>query len=296
MPILTLTGVVTDSQFQQARCLALELGRKKKTVKVEVVELGQMQWLEWIEKERKEMRGKGRTHNATCLAMHSVEGYLGGAKDFIEWCQEAYDMAPTVDIKAAEKKAEERFKGYMEKTGNTFVYMDLKFGDSEETERMIFELNVKQTPKTSGNFLKLCCGDSKAEGKGCRLHYKDTPIHRVVRGGWFQGGDVKDGSGMGGASIYGVPMFFFLHLCQPIVNHSYSPQISHSLSPSLSFSLSLSLSLLLSPLFLISFIHLSGFLSRFFITMLLSTVISSLSPFSHYLITNSLPPFGRKLR
>ncbi|GAB5364448.1 hypothetical protein AAMO2058_000971300 [Amorphochlora amoebiformis] len=203
MPILTLTGVVTDSQFQQARCLALELGRKKKTVKVEVVELGQMQWLEWIEKERKEMRGKGRTHNATCLAMHSVEGYLGGAKDFIEWCQEAYDMAPTVDIKAAEKKAEERFKGYMEKTGNTFVYMDLKFGDSEETERMIFELNVKQTPKTSGNFLKLCCGDSKAEGKGCRLHYKDTPIHRVVRGGWFQGGDVKDGSGMGGASIYG---------------------------------------------------------------------------------------------
>jgi len=38
---------------------------------------------------------------------------------------------------------------------------------------------------------------------GQRLHYKNTIIHRVVPNGWVQGGDIRDGRGNGGESIYG---------------------------------------------------------------------------------------------
>lgn len=37
-----------------------------------------------------------------------------------------------------------------------------------------------------------------------RLSYEGTPFHRVVRGGWVQGGDIVSGDGDGGVSIYGV--------------------------------------------------------------------------------------------
>ncbi len=42
-------------------------------------------------------------------------------------------------------------------------------------------------------------------GKSAALHYLNSPIHRIVRDGWMQGGDIIDGKGSSGASIYGAP-------------------------------------------------------------------------------------------
>ena len=52
------------------------------------------------------------------------------------------------------------------------------------------------------NFNTLCTGEKGvSETTGVRLSYI---IHsRVVPGGWIQGGDIVDGSGSGGESIYG---------------------------------------------------------------------------------------------
>jgi len=38
---------------------------------------------------------------------------------------------------------------------------------------------------------------------GVRLSYTNTLIHRMVAGGWIQGGDIVDGSGSEGESTYG---------------------------------------------------------------------------------------------
>ena len=38
---------------------------------------------------------------------------------------------------------------------------------------------------------------------GVRLSYINSLIHRIVPGGWIQGGDIVDGSGSGGESICG---------------------------------------------------------------------------------------------
>jgi cyclophilin family peptidyl-prolyl cis-trans isomerase len=39
------------------------------------------------------------------------------------------------------------------------------------------------------------------------LTYKNSPIHRVVQGGWIQGGDILSGSGAEGTSVFGTAAF-----------------------------------------------------------------------------------------
>eukprot|EP01006_Ploeotia_vitrea_P023191 TRINITY_DN55634_c0_g1_i1.p1 TRINITY_DN55634_c0_g1~~TRINITY_DN55634_c0_g1_i1.p1 ORF type:complete len:302 (-),score=34.89 TRINITY_DN55634_c0_g1_i1:253-1158(-) len=67
-----------------------------------------------------------------------------------------------------------------------------------------FFLYFDDCPKTCENFRCLCTGE-KGQGKTTKkpLHYKGTPIHRVVPGFVVQGGDFSRGNGCGGESIYG---------------------------------------------------------------------------------------------
>ncbi len=53
-------------------------------------------------------------------------------------------------------------------------------------------------PKTCDNFKRLCEG---VEKDGKVYQYKDTPFHRVVDGGWIQGGDIFGGKGNKGGSV-----------------------------------------------------------------------------------------------
>ncbi|KAJ3126909.1 hypothetical protein HK100_010028 [Physocladia obscura] len=70
--------------------------------------------------------------------------------------------------------------------------------------RMTFILYATATPRAAENFARLCDGMrgvSRASGKP--LHYKATPVHRIVPGYCVQWGDVVRGDGSAGESIYG---------------------------------------------------------------------------------------------
>lgn len=62
--------------------------------------------------------------------------------------------------------------------------------------RLVMELDTHLCPRTAGNFLSLCTGESSqgekepnaAEEKAPRLSYVNSLIHRIVPGGWIQGG------------------------------------------------------------------------------------------------------------
>jgi len=68
---------------------------------------------------------------------------------------------------------------------------------------VIFELFTKKCPKTVENFKKLCIGEEKKSESGVTLHYLNSPIHRIVKDGWIQGGDIVDGKGTSGVSVFG---------------------------------------------------------------------------------------------
>eukprot|EP00730_Choanoeca_flexa_P002651 TRINITY_DN1111_c0_g1_i2.p2 TRINITY_DN1111_c0_g1~~TRINITY_DN1111_c0_g1_i2.p2 ORF type:complete len:238 (+),score=47.25 TRINITY_DN1111_c0_g1_i2:1766-2479(+) len=74
---------------------------------------------------------------------------------------------------------------------------------SKTAGRLNIELFDKQVPKTCDNFYNLCTG-AKGKGKsGKELHFKDTPVHRVLKGFCLQSGDIVKGDGSAGDSIYG---------------------------------------------------------------------------------------------
>jgi peptidyl-prolyl isomerase G (cyclophilin G) len=81
-------------------------------------------------------------------------------------------------------------------------YFDISI-DNVDCGRIVFKLFTDKCPKTCENFRCLCTGE-KGNGRksGKPLHYKGSPFHRIVKNFIIQGGDITDGNGKGGDSIY----------------------------------------------------------------------------------------------
>mmetsp|Transcript_52412 Transcript_52412/g.94093 ORF Transcript_52412/g.94093 Transcript_52412/m.94093 type:complete len:317 (-) Transcript_52412:22-972(-) len=71
-------------------------------------------------------------------------------------------------------------------------------GKLEASGRLEFELFADAVPKTAENFRCLCTGE-----RGAGLHFEKSTFHRIIPGFMAQGGDITDGDGTGGKSIYG---------------------------------------------------------------------------------------------
>lgn len=71
-------------------------------------------------------------------------------------------------------------------------------GRLEASGRLEFELRADCVPKTAKNFECLCTGE-----RGSTLSFDQSVFHRIIPGFMAQGGDITDGDGTGGKSIYG---------------------------------------------------------------------------------------------
>lgn len=88
------------------------------------------------------------------------------------------------------------------KTATAKVFLDIDIA-GKPAGKIELELWGKTVPKTAENFRALATGE-KGKGKsGKALHYKGSPIHRVIPQFMLQGGDFTNGDGTGGESIYG---------------------------------------------------------------------------------------------
>ncbi|TXG66771.1 hypothetical protein EZV62_008046 [Acer yangbiense] len=86
--------------------------------------------------------------------------------------------------------------------GNPRVFFDLSI-DGIPTGRIVIELFADSTPITAENFRALCTGEKWIGTVGKPLHYKGSTFHRVIPGYMVYGGDITQGNGTGGESIYG---------------------------------------------------------------------------------------------
>eukprot|EP00928_Gymnodinium_smaydae_P050389 TRINITY_DN3394_c0_g1_i1.p1 TRINITY_DN3394_c0_g1~~TRINITY_DN3394_c0_g1_i1.p1 ORF type:complete len:417 (+),score=96.99 TRINITY_DN3394_c0_g1_i1:60-1310(+) len=89
--------------------------------------------------------------------------------------------------------------------------------DATVTERVFFDIVVrgeslgrigvglygKEVPKTVRNFVALCTGECGVGATSKPLHFKGSQFHRIIPGFMCQGGDITQGDGTGGESIYG---------------------------------------------------------------------------------------------
>lgn len=83
---------------------------------------------------------------------------------------------------------------------NPVVFLDLSKersgNDSEKLGALLIELFDDLCPRACENFSLLCTGENgHVPSTEISLHYEGTPLHRIVPGGWMQGGDIMDGSG-----------------------------------------------------------------------------------------------------
>ena len=78
-------------------------------------------------------------------------------------------------------------------------YFDILISGSDDVSRVVFELHDDEVPKTCQNFAGLCEG---VNTDGDQFGYKNSKIHRVIPGFLLQGGDITNGDGTGGRSIF----------------------------------------------------------------------------------------------
>lgn len=74
--------------------------------------------------------------------------------------------------------------------------MEFRVKDGVPLGKILIELYTDYVPVTCRNFLTLCRGKGEYSYKNCR-------INNVVRGQYFETGDITSNNGKGGISIYG---------------------------------------------------------------------------------------------
>lgn len=99
----------------------------------------------------------------------------------------------------SEEKEEEKPPVNVENT-SLYPYFDVEIGD-EEAGRIVFQMLDDEAPKTCRNFRHLCGKNIMNNSK--RPSYQGVPFHRIIRDFMIQGGDITNGDGTGGYSIYG---------------------------------------------------------------------------------------------
>jgi peptidylprolyl isomerase len=82
------------------------------------------------------------------------------------------------------------------------VFLDIAISH-KPVGTIVIELATDEAPRAAENFRALCRGDRGLGRAGRPLHYQGSKFHRVIPGFMAQGGDITNGDGSGGESIYG---------------------------------------------------------------------------------------------
>jgi cyclophilin family peptidyl-prolyl cis-trans isomerase len=134
-----------------------------------------------------------------------LEGDLGGSVDRDDSFWSLEEDKVVLDVQKA-SGSREFWDGFLTDEGDASkatvtkrVYFDIEV-DGEAKGRVEFGLFGDDVPTTVLNFASLCEG---VDIEGTHRSYAGSPFHRIIPGFMCQGGDVIEGDGSGGVSIYG---------------------------------------------------------------------------------------------
>jgi len=190
--IITLAGEVGVVAFHEACDVAEQVSNAAGgNVDVEVLSYFEPDYNRYLRKKAVELGGKVYAHAERLVFFVNDTEYVGGLAAFTDFAKAQLGVDPEEVQSGADvsEAAAEALAGARADTGHSFCYFELKAG-SKPAQRVVFELYDEVCPLAVTNFKKLCDGNGST-GKS----YRNSEVHRVVPGGWFQGGDLKGGAG-----------------------------------------------------------------------------------------------------
>jgi peptidyl-prolyl cis-trans isomerase B (cyclophilin B) len=103
-------------------------------------------------------------------------------------------------LKELESDEEERTPPVNVENTALYPYFDVEM-EGDKAGRIVFQMFDDEAPKTCRNFRHLCGKNIMNNSK--RPSYQGVPFHRIIKDFMIQGGDITNGDGTGGYSIYG---------------------------------------------------------------------------------------------
>ena len=167
--------------------------------------------LEYVKKLRELQKVKGE-RSSTQKANHIVilDGeYFGSIEEVKAFASNKYSIKDVDEYNTVYygRLQREDFASSVKSLG-TLTYMEFEDGSrtrdasTPQYGKIIIELFEKSVPLACKNFRLLCTGELGAT-ELAKLHYQGSPIHRVVKGGWMQAGDIVNGNGAGSYAAIG---------------------------------------------------------------------------------------------
>jgi len=198
MVVVTIAGKLTDGTFQQCKKAAEFLKSEVDGFQANIISLLPADYDMFLAQILPAFPDITK-HNGNVITYagnpDSGAEYIGAKAKFISWCKEQYGYIDSTHKIMYDRLAKKHMRGVMEKTGRQYCTIDIAV-DGRKEGTLTVELFTDICPKTCENFIGLLKGADAGT-------YKNCPFHRIVPDGWIQSGDVVDGTGKGGASVYG---------------------------------------------------------------------------------------------
>lgn len=153
------------------------------------------QWVQYLKKLQLAYKGQFLAHKQSPLVfLDDGQGgieYIGNEDRFLKWALYKFRYFDESKIQVYRKLALSEYIHLICKRKDFFryAYLDIKIGE-EEPQRVVFELFKSICPRTVKNFLHLCRGKYKNKA-GYKISYEDTVVHRIVKNGYIQAGDIS---------------------------------------------------------------------------------------------------------
>lgn len=197
---ISIAGRIDDRGYHMCRVLARTLEAENVHVTLKLLPMVETDWDDFIKVSASSL---GVAHKTSPLVVVNDDVYVGGVDQFYQWAVASlrYKGKPSNPVVFA-GMAKAEYRQFLDSHPHPHAYMDIAVGASPPA-RVVFELFIDKCPRTVENFLCLCSGERGTSTTGTKLHYKASPLHRVVKGGWVQGGDIEGGHGDGGQSVFG---------------------------------------------------------------------------------------------
>eukprot|EP00597_Dinobryon_sp_UTEXLB2267_P009098 CAMPEP_0170092058 /NCGR_PEP_ID=MMETSP0019_2-20121128/25500_1 /TAXON_ID=98059 /ORGANISM="Dinobryon sp., Strain UTEXLB2267" /LENGTH=248 /DNA_ID=CAMNT_0010312257 /DNA_START=14 /DNA_END=757 /DNA_ORIENTATION=+ len=194
--IFKILGTVNDSDTYFCNYLANRIASSVEDVKIDFSAEFEVDYLLKIEAFKRGPLGSKFMHHKALHFVFRNDVPIGDINAFIELAGNVYNLEdPQISNTILfNRSVREDTYQLMATNKRPIVYMqfiDKAIGNRSPPlifETIYIELYSDFCPKACDNFIKLCTA-------GTAKHYLNCPIHRMVKNGWFQCGDVVDGSG-----------------------------------------------------------------------------------------------------